>query len=101
MSDALLSKKSKTDAEERVVEAPRARVGETSAAAKARFIFIRKIVMKRDLFGGIKRQPYLIEHAAWRNMVQRCVNPKNQAYNSYGGRGIIVCDRWLHSFDNF
>jgi hypothetical protein len=57
--------------------------------------------MKRDLFGGIKRQPYLIEHAAWRNMVQRCVNPKHQAYDSYGGRGIIVCDRWLHSFDNF
>jgi hypothetical protein len=35
MSDALLSKESETDAEDRAVEASRARVGETSTAAKA------------------------------------------------------------------
>jgi hypothetical protein len=27
-------------------------------------------------------------------MIQRCHNPKNEAYLSYGGRGIFVCDRW-------
>lgn len=38
--------------------------------------------------------------AAWRNMKQRCTNPKNPAYPNYGGRGITVCDRWM-VFENF
>lgn len=37
----------------------------------------------------------------WLSMRQRCINPNNQAYDRYGGRGIKVCDRWLHSFENF
>lgn len=34
-------------------------------------------------------------------MRQRCVNPNNKSYPDYGGRGISVCERWLHSFENF
>lgn len=34
-------------------------------------------------------------------MKQRCENPSNPRYNSYGGRGIKVCKRWLDSFENF
>lgn len=41
------------------------------------------------------------EFKAWTNMKQRCLNPKNTHYRYYGGRGITVCDRWLHSFANF
>jgi hypothetical protein len=41
------------------------------------------------------------EYYAWDNMKQRCLNPKNPRYKSYGARGIKVCDRWLHSFKNF
>ncbi len=41
------------------------------------------------------------EHIIWTNMKQRCTNPKNPAYHNYGGRGITVCDRWLHSFSAF
>jgi hypothetical protein len=37
----------------------------------------------------------------WRNMKQRCYNPKATDYYLYGGRGITVCDRWLNSFENF
>ena len=36
----------------------------------------------------------------WGNMIQRCTNPKNPRFNSYGARGIVVCDRWRH-FANF
>jgi hypothetical protein len=35
------------------------------------------------------------EYIAWKAMKQRCYNPKGQFYYLYGGRGIIVCDRWL------
>lgn len=31
----------------------------------------------------------------------RCHNPKNPNYPEYGGRGIIVCERWRLSFDDF
>lgn len=33
-------------------------------------------------------------------MKDRCLNPKNKSYASYGGRGISVCDHWME-FDNF
>jgi hypothetical protein len=34
-------------------------------------------------------------------MIQRCTNPRAGGFRVYGGRGISVCDRWLHSFENF
>lgn len=30
----------------------------------------------------------------WRNMTQRCTNPKNPYYKNYGEKGITICDRW-------
>lgn len=33
--------------------------------------------------------------------IQRCYNPKQRDYRRYGARGIVVCERWLESFDNF
>lgn len=41
------------------------------------------------------------EYRAWCDMKQRCHNANNHAYKYYGGRGIIVCGRWLNSFENF
>ena len=40
-------------------------------------------------------------YGVWINMKVRCKNSKNPEYKNYGGRGITVCDRWLHSFENF
>lgn len=34
-------------------------------------------------------------------MKARTNNPKAPQYAYYGGRGIVVCDRWLHRFENF
>ena len=36
----------------------------------------------------------------WQGMLNRCYNQNVRAYKNYGGRGIIVCDRW-HIFENF
>lgn len=41
------------------------------------------------------------EYNTWRSMKQRCANPNAANYANYGGRGISVCDRWLHSYENF
>lgn len=41
------------------------------------------------------------EYAIWCGIKTRCSNPKASYYADYGGRGIKVCDRWLHSFSNF
>ena len=41
------------------------------------------------------------EYHAWQHMKQRCYDSGSEAYHNYGGRGIVVCDRWLNSFENF
>lgn len=38
---------------------------------------------------------------AWMGMKNRCYVKTHGGYKNYGGRGIIVCDRWRHSFENF
>jgi len=40
------------------------------------------------------------EYCSWDCMIQRCTNPNNISYKNYGGRGIVVCDRW-RDFRNF
>lgn len=41
------------------------------------------------------------EYQIWHGMKQRCHNLRDTQYQSYGGRGIVVCDQWRHSFDSF
>lgn len=36
----------------------------------------------------------------WVSMKQRCLNPNAKEYIRYGGRGILICARWL-DFENF
>lgn len=37
----------------------------------------------------------------WNLMKSRCYNKNSINYSDYGGRGIIVCDEWLHDFQAF
>lgn len=41
------------------------------------------------------------EYRAWKCMMTRCYNPRRAKYKRYGGRGIVVCDRWRQSFESF
>lgn len=41
------------------------------------------------------------EFVSWCAMRQRCHDSKSRAYKWYGARGIAVCERWRHSFENF
>lgn len=37
----------------------------------------------------------------YQDMIARCYKKSNTSYERYGGVGIVVCDRWLESFENF
>ncbi len=57
----------------------------------------------RTLDGLSVKHPALF--AVWKAMHARCYNPKNKKFNSYGARGIRVCERWNrsnpHGLENF
>lgn len=40
-------------------------------------------------------------YTIWRAAKQRCYYEKDKRYRDYGGRGITICDEWLHNFQAF
>lgn len=40
-------------------------------------------------------------YGVWNRMRQRCRNPKNPNFKDYGGRGIKVCQQWVHDYHAF
>lgn len=56
-----------------------------------------RTVESNTKLGRRGRQLYNI----WSAMISRCHDPKNKSYERYGGRGISVHPRWLHSFESF
>ena len=50
----------------------------------------------KEWHGQTQTQAY----GRWALMWQRCTNPNHRSYKNYGGRGIIICERW-GSFKNF
>lgn len=59
---------------------------------------IRKEVMKEK---QTKHGNYSLDsttsraYNSWRLMIGRCTDPKNDSFNSYGAKGIAICDQWL------
>ena len=73
-----------------------------------------KKIQGRNLVGGFSKscgcnKDHQITHGksksklytVWRSMKSRCYYAKGSEYNNYGARGILVCDRWVNSFENF
>src|SRR6185503_15509106 len=40
-------------------------------------------------------------YSIWRFMIRRCTDRNSRDFCRYGARGIVVCPRWLSSFDDF
>ncbi len=55
----------------------------------------------RVAHGHARRGQMSPEYISYHGMLHRCYDPKNKRYADYGGRGIIVCDRWQESFQAF
>jgi hypothetical protein len=50
--------------------------------------------------GESRRGHWTCEYQTWADMSDRCRNPLNRWYGSYGARGIVVCERWKR-YENF
>lgn len=46
---------------------------------------------------GMSKTPI---YGVWQGMMRRCYRESRPDFPRYGGRGIVVCDRW-HEFNNF
>lgn len=64
--------------------------------------YIKEVTSTRSIIhGDTANKPFTSEYVSWACMKTRCYNQKADQYPNYGGRGIIVCDRWLESYEYF
>ena len=56
----------------------------------------------REKLGNLRRKHGFSHkerlYSVWLDMKERCRNPKNGHYKSYGGRGISVCVEWQNDY---
>ena len=55
--------------------------------------------MKHGQGGGKTKRTS--EFGSWLGMRRRTLDPKEKAYPNYGGRGILMCERWKNDFSAF
>lgn len=57
--------------------------------------------VSRITHGEISVNGVTVEYTTWNSIKARCHNPRNKAYALYGGRGILMSDEWMVSFERF
>ena len=63
--------------------------------------YIKKRAAAVTKHGHKRRGRVTVEYKTWLAIKRRCYDTKCKDYGNWGERGIRVCERWLHSFDNF
>lgn len=70
-----------------------------------RYRWIKKLPMEapklHEQHGDATNRGHAPEYSIWKAIIQRCTNPKNAAFEYYGGRGIAVCAAWRESYSTF
>ncbi|MBB3258206.1 hypothetical protein F4827_003074 [Paraburkholderia bannensis] len=54
-----------------------------------------------ETHGHTKDDGQTTEYSIWCAMKARCHRVGSSGYEKYGAKGISVCDRWRHSFEDF
>lgn len=57
-----------------------------------------------EKYGGQNKTHDMSEtklYRTWGRIKSKCLNPNNDKYKYYGGRGITVCDEWQNNFQSF
>jgi hypothetical protein len=57
--------------------------------------------IERNIARATHKRSKSSEYKSWRGMLDRCYNQTDKDYKRYGGRGIVVCEQWRRSFQNF
>lgn len=60
-----------------------------------------RIAATATTHGHTKNGRITSDYNSWRNMLERCNSPSCPSYKNHGARGIKICERWAHSFENF
>ena len=55
----------------------------------------------RTIHSHSKKGELSKEYRAWQAMKKRCLNPNNNYYADYGGRGITIHPEWIGDFQSF
>lgn len=64
-------------------------------------IRIEKTVAAHLKHGQATNKGMTREYHTWLGMKARCHIPTTRNFHDYGGRGIVVCERWRNSFESF
>jgi len=89
-----------------VSEQTRAKIGTASGHARRgrHLTASHRANLSKALEGNTRTRRHNMSHSrtysTWRAMLNRCTNPNDKDYPSYGGRGIQLCAEWIF-FDNF
>lgn len=65
---------------------------------KSRLIDLKKAKSCKHITNGIKHNRL---RCIFNDMVKRCYNEKGRQYDSYGGKGVKICDEWLNNPPSF
>lgn len=74
---------------EKVISIKSVRSGHTSSCG---CLFLENLVDRNTTHGLSEARRR--EYRSWKDMRARCNNPKDSDYSDYGGRGILICERW-------
>ncbi len=87
--------------QETIVDTGDLQSGKTKSCGCLRKDVSSQFCLSRTIHGHTVDNRLTREYTSWSSMKSRCLNHNTSNYFNYGGRGITVCDRWLHSFENF
>lgn len=80
-----------------IVNSQRLKSGKTKSCG----CLSRELVIKRNISGFKYNARNNRLYRIYYGMKTRCYNPNESTYHRYGGRGILICNEWLNSFEAF